>query len=68
MNHLKEKKSPKSRPLKLQKKCSPRICRYRLVPELRLSGIWLEQAGFEIGQMVEIKISKNLLTIKVKSS
>lgn len=34
------------------------------VPWLNVSGVWLEQAGFNIGDQVEIIIENNLLTIK----
>jgi toxic protein SymE len=33
-------------------------------PKLNLCGIWLEKAGFEIGEQVTISVSKNLLIIK----
>jgi len=38
--------------------------RGRQVPWLNVSGLWLEQAGFNIGDEVEIIIENNLLTIK----
>jgi hypothetical protein len=36
----------------------------RIVPELRVSGIWLEQHGFKAGGQVEITVSQNELIIK----
>lgn len=33
-------------------------------PKIMITGEWLKNAGFEIGQNVEIKIKKNQLTIK----
>ncbi|MDP4131037.1 MAG: SymE family type I addiction module toxin [Bacteroidota bacterium] len=34
------------------------------VPWLNLSGVWLERAGFKIGDQVEILIEENQLIIK----
>ena len=51
--------------IKLKRKYSPRSYnRYREVPELSISGIWLEQAGFAIGSIVEIEISENQLIMR----
>ena len=36
----------------------------RNLPWLNLSGIWLEQAGFCIGQQIEIRIEDKQLIIK----
>jgi len=36
----------------------------KLVPQLRLSGVWLEKAGFEIGSMVNIEVKHNQLILK----
>ena len=36
----------------------------RNLPWLNLSGIWLEQAGFCIGQRIEIRVENKHLTIK----
>jgi len=35
----------------------------RHVPWLNLSGVWLERAGFCIGDRVEVRVSNNRLTI-----
>lgn len=35
----------------------------RIVPELRLSGVWLEEIGFTGGQKVDITVSKDRLVI-----
>lgn len=32
-------------------------------PKLTISGKWMQEAGFEIGQEVTISVSKNLLVI-----
>jgi len=34
------------------------------VPWLNVNGLWLEQAGFGVGQQVEITIENRKLTIK----
>lgn len=34
------------------------------VPWLNVSGVWLEQAGFNVGDAVEITIENKMLTIK----
>jgi hypothetical protein len=36
----------------------------RRVPDLRLSGLWLRQAGFDLGQHFEIDIEPGRLTIR----
>ena len=36
----------------------------RDVPWLNVSGLWLERAGFGIGQQIEISIEDRQLTIK----
>ena len=35
----------------------------RVVPELRLSGVWLEEMGFTGGQKLDISVSKDRLII-----
>lgn len=37
---------------------------YKPVPSLVLSGIWLQELGFEIGSKIEINSQKNEITIK----
>jgi len=37
---------------------------YKKVPLLTISGVWLEQVGFNIGSIVEIITSENQLIIK----
>lgn len=32
-------------------------------PKLTISGVWMKNAGFEIGEKVTISVSKNLLII-----
>ena len=38
----------------------------KAVPFLRLSGIWLDNAGFAVGQHVRVHVSKNRITIRVE--
>ena len=40
---------------------------YKFVPELRISGKWLADQGFEVGAMVEIMVRKKKLIIKPKA-
>ena len=57
----------KTRNLKIQAKHSPRdYNRYRKVPTITLSGVWLEQAGFNIEDRIEIQVSENQLVLKLK--
>jgi toxic protein SymE len=43
---------------------SPSSYTCRIVPELRLCGVWLEQSGFKIGEQVQITIRNQEITIK----
>lgn len=36
----------------------------RIVPELRLTGVWIEQLGFKIGERVNITMRDRLLIIE----
>jgi hypothetical protein len=55
------------RKLKLQKEFSQRNYRqYRIVPRLKLSGIWLEKIGFNIGDTVQVIVKKTELIIKTQ--
>jgi len=42
-------------------------CRPRQVPFLRLSGDWLQAAGFEVGQKARIEVTKRGITIVAKA-
>lgn len=55
-----------SRKLKVYPKYRPLASSYsgRIVPELRLCGVWLEQSGFKIGEQVEIIIRNQEIVIK----
>lgn len=55
-----------NRKLKIYSKHRPLSSSYygRIVPALRLCGIWLEQSGFEIGEQVQITIRDQEIIIK----
>jgi hypothetical protein len=36
----------------------------RRVPDLRLMGLWLERAGFELGRVCEVEVGAGTLTIR----
>ena len=38
------------------------------VPSLYMSGLWLQKAGFKIGDVVTIAVKKNCLTIRKNRS
>lgn len=42
--------------------------RGKKVPWLNVSGVWLEAAGFKVGDPVEITIENRVLTIKNKAA
>lgn len=53
--------------VKLQSKHRQLSWGSKTVPWLTLSGIWLEENGFTIGQQVEITVKQNELIIKTQS-
>jgi toxic protein SymE len=55
-----------ARKLKVYSKHRPLSSSYngRIVPELRLCGVWLEQSGFKIGDQVQITIRDQEIIIK----
>lgn len=55
-----------SRKLKVYPKYRPLASSYtgRMVPELRLCGLWLEQSGFKIGEQVQVVIKNQEIIIK----
>ena len=58
-----------SRKLKIYPKHRPLAssCMGRVVPELRLCGIWLERSGFKVGEQVQITIHEGEIIIKPES-
>jgi len=57
-------KNQQSKKVKLHYKSVPRLHHYERVPWLNLSGRWLEKAGFHIGDVIAVSVSKNTLTVK----
>lgn len=55
----------KFRKLKIYQKHQSRVSKYIVIPEIRLTGKWLAELGFEIGKEIEIKEQKNKLTIRL---
>lgn len=53
-----------SKKVKLQPKYRQLTHRVRIVPELKISGVWLEEIGFKAGQRVNIIIRSQKLIIK----
>jgi len=54
-NHKQVKLQPKYRALSYGQK---------IVPELKISGVWLEQLGFKAGESVSITVREELLIIQ----
>lgn len=54
------------RKLKIQPKYRSLATSYhdRIVPELRLCGVWLEQSGFRVGEHVQVIIKDQEIIIK----
>lgn len=57
-----------TRRVKLEVKYQPLQCGRWEVPRLNVSGIWLEQAGFQPGDTVEITAGDTSLIIKKLAS
>lgn len=53
------------RKLKIHSKFRTRRWDNTTVPEIRLEGRWLEEAGFKKGERVKIQVKKNKLTITI---
>jgi len=49
--------------VKLQSKYRALTYGSKTVPELKVSGVWLEAAGFKVGEQVTIIVRENELTI-----
>lgn len=56
-----------SRKAKLHCKNVPRDTKNIDVPWLNLSGLWLSEAGFDIGDEITISVAKDTLTIRLAS-
>lgn len=60
-----------TRLIKLHGKYQPVSGHYsggRDVPWLNISGLWLEQAGFKVGDQLEILVGRRVLKIKKKAT
>ena len=57
-------KSPTTRQLKVYQQHRSLSSGTRIVPELRLTGVWIEQLGFKIGETVNITMRDRLLIIE----
>jgi len=68
MPRLKQKAPTHSRRLTISTKHRRRYksLRYQIVPELRLCGDWLAEAGFGTGDTVQVEVYKKELRIKLK--
>ena len=63
MPHRKKSPAPTERRLTVYRKCLPRVYKYAIMPEIRLCGKWLQEAGFECGDEVTVKCLGNKLEI-----
>lgn len=64
MTHRKKSSNPSERRLKVYGKYLPRAWYgYTLMPEIRLCGKWLQEAGFECGDEVTVKCLGNKIEI-----
>jgi len=54
----------KNRQLRLQPKLQALAFRTKVVPELKLCGLWLEEQGFNAGEMVEVVVRYGELVIR----
>ena len=53
-----------SKKVKLQPKLRQLAYSEKIVPELKISGVWLEEIGFKAGDIVNITIREELLIIQ----
>lgn len=64
MTHRKKSSNRSERRLTVYRKYLPRAWyQYALMPEIRLCGKWLQEAGFECGDEVTVKCLGNKLEI-----
>jgi hypothetical protein len=53
-----------SKKVKLQPKLRQLAYSEKIVPELKISGVWLEEIGFKAGDTVNITVREELLIIQ----
>lgn len=58
----------KDKQIKLQPKHRVLTNSEKIVPELKLSGVWLEKSGFKAGEMVNVTVREGLLIIQTIES
>lgn len=58
----------KTKQVKLQPKHRALAYSQKIVPELKVSGVWLEAAGFKAGEKVSIAIKEHQLIITTLKS
>lgn len=63
MTHEKKISTPAERQLTVYRKYLPRVYKYAVMPEIRLCGKWLHDAGFECGDEVTVRCLGNKLEI-----
>ncbi|GGH29496.1 hypothetical protein GCM10007423_16900 [Dyadobacter endophyticus] len=63
MPHRKQSPAPTERRLTVYHKYLPRAYKYARMPEIRLCGRWLQEAGFECGDEVTVRCLGNRLEI-----
>lgn len=63
MPHEKKSSNSTERRLTVYHKYLPRAYKYTLMPEIRLCGRWLQEAGFECGDEVTVRCLGNRLEI-----
>ncbi|WP_166332449.1 SymE family type I addiction module toxin [Sphingobacterium chungjuense] len=54
-----------TRKLKIHSKLRTRRWDHIALPEIRLAGKWLEEAGFKQGEYINIQVAKNKLIISI---
>lgn len=54
-----------NRKLKVYGKYQARACRGKMLPEIRLCGIWLKDAGFTVGSAVLVTYEANKIVINI---
>jgi hypothetical protein len=69
MPHEKKSSNPTERQLTVYRKYVPRAWyRYAVMPEIRLCGKWLHEAGFECGDEVTVRCLRNKLEITLNEA
>ncbi|ELR68586.1 hypothetical protein C900_00234 [Fulvivirga imtechensis AK7] len=58
----------KHKQIKLQPRHRALSYGQKIVPELKLSGVWLEKSGFKAGEMVNVTVREGLLIIQTTES